>query len=200
MSWNSIWPDPTKSVAANTPKGQENTNYIETTMNNDHFWNIGTNQDGRHNAINMPKQDSDPATSTGMDGTVYLKEVSADNSRVQGFYRNTNGIYQFIPSFLSGTVTFTNATDYVTITSSISNNSYGQIYLYVDSAESASFQVGHFKAISGVLQAYSTTFDLSDINISLGNGSNASALQLKGRLNSLTAGLTYQYRIVYWGM
>jgi hypothetical protein len=156
VTWNSTSPDGSKSVKANQTPMAQNTTYTETVLNGDHFWNIGANQDGRHNAINMPKQASDPATSTGMDGTVFIKEVSATNARIEGFYRNVNGIYQFIPSFQEGTADFTSST--VQNIAVIPDNSYGQIYLFVNdgtlSARGMCF--GTFKAAGAKVQGYNS--------------------------------------------
>jgi hypothetical protein len=146
VTWNSTSPDGSKSVKANQTPMAQNTTYTETVLNGDHFWNIGANQDGRHNAINMPKQASDPATSTGMDGTVFIKEVSATNARVEGFYKNVNGIYQFIPSFQSGSETLNAST--FTVLTSVPANSYGQIYIFkLD--ENANMGFGILKRIMG---------------------------------------------------
>lgn len=53
MPWNNNWPDGTQSVKQNRPTGQQNTNYIQTEMNKDHFWNSGVNQDGHHKWAQM---------------------------------------------------------------------------------------------------------------------------------------------------
>ena len=90
MAWSSTFPDGTQSVKANQPIGQGNTTYIETTMNNDHYWNIGANENGRHKSINMKNLASDPAApSAGMDGVIYLKLA---NATAQGFFKNTRGL------------------------------------------------------------------------------------------------------------
>jgi len=48
MTWNPIWPQGATSVSQNTLPGQQNTAYTETTMNNDHYWNIGVDENGHH--------------------------------------------------------------------------------------------------------------------------------------------------------
>jgi hypothetical protein len=48
MAWNSTAPDGTKSVSANVPILQSNTDYIESTMQLDHYWNEGSTTDGHH--------------------------------------------------------------------------------------------------------------------------------------------------------
>lgn len=206
MVWNSIFPLGTVSVRSNRTIGQENVTYTETTMNNDHFWNIGANQDGRHNAINMPLQASDPATSTGMNGTMYLKTVSGTNARIQGYYRNVNGIYQFIPCFQTGTVNLTNFSDFFTVTS-VPSNSYGHIYMFksVDDKDGQNMGFGFFKSYDGKVQAYgcASAYDSDSSvrtpNIQFGNGNSADALNVKAKLNTTSTGI-YEYRIVYWGI
>jgi len=95
MPWNSTWPDGSKSVKDNEPTGTENTTYIKTTMNVDHFWDDSGNNDGRHQFVQMPQQGTaavptDPALGTGMDGAIYYKAKSAaeapDNQDVQPFF------------------------------------------------------------------------------------------------------------------
>lgn len=54
MAWSSISPNGTLSVKANNAPMAANTVYIETELNKDHFWNIGANEDGRHQFAQMP--------------------------------------------------------------------------------------------------------------------------------------------------
>ena len=100
MPWNSTWPVGSISVKANRVVGQQNTTYIETTMGNsivgtnttatrDHFWNVGTNEDGRHRFIQSPKftvggNPADPVLGTGMDGVRYIKSDGLTPARVVG--------------------------------------------------------------------------------------------------------------------
>jgi hypothetical protein len=51
MPWNPIWPNGAVSVKQNTVPGQQNTAYIETTLNNDHYWNISADEDGHHKFV-----------------------------------------------------------------------------------------------------------------------------------------------------
>lgn len=201
MVWSSVWPDGTKSVKANTPTGNANTTYIETAMNVDHFWNIGVDQDGRHKQVQMPKQASDVTLGAGMDGAVYYKEVSASNSRVQGFYRNVDGIYQFIPSFKSGSVLVNSSGSYAIVTS-VPAHSYGQIYMFTDN-DVDNMQMGFFKSGAGVVQTYSSATIFSGdssakINLKFANGGAATGLNISVRLEEASSA-TYLYRIVYWG-
>lgn len=82
MVWNTTWPDGTIAVGDNTLTGQANTTYVETTMNVDHYWNIGGDEDGHHKFVQSPKTEtggtpSDPTVATGMDGAIYLKQKTA---------------------------------------------------------------------------------------------------------------------------
>lgn len=90
MVWNSISPDGTKSVKDNTIPMQTNTNYIETTMNADHFWNIGLNEDGHHQFAQMqkittgaPPVPADPVLAAGMDLVYYCRQKTAAESVAQ---------------------------------------------------------------------------------------------------------------------
>ena len=204
MVWNATWPDGAQSVKQNTTPGQQNTTYIKTTQNNDHFWDFGTNEDGHHRKVSMENYEdtdvgapTDPTIPTGMDGVHYLKDA---NGRSEGFYRNASGIYQYIPSFLSGTVSITSTSTYATIVA-VPDDCYGHIYLFTTtSADDGQF--GFFKADGGVVQAYSmaTSFASSStaaVNLKLGNGAQASALNLRARRGEGPSA-TYAYRIVYW--
>lgn len=67
MVWNSTAPDGTKSVGQNTTILQSNTTYTETTMNLDHYWNIGANEDGRHKWMQtVATNDADTALATNV--------------------------------------------------------------------------------------------------------------------------------------
>lgn len=204
MVWNVPWPDNTKSVKQNAAPGQQNTNYIETTLQNDHFFDEGTDEDGHHKKVSMEEYSetaigapTDPTIPTGMDACLYLKDA---NGRIQGFFRNDNGIYQYIPSFLSGTASITSTSTYSTIVA-VPANCYGHIYLYTDT-DTEDGQFGFFKSGTTVVQAYSmaTVFASSstaNINLKLGNGAQASDLNLRARRGEGPSA-TYQYRVVYW--
>jgi hypothetical protein len=198
MPWNSISPNGGVSVKANETIGQQNTTYTETTLNNDHYWNIGSNEDGRHKYVNMPVQGSDPSISTGMSGILYLK---SDGSRVQGFYRNVNGIYEFIPAFLSGTHVITGSfTNMVAVPASV----YGEIYIFQTADGSTRGQAGFFKSNATVCDAWPYAQQVQSIssstpkfNVIFGNGSNASGLNIRVRVEEAAAGATWNYRITY---
>ena len=63
----------------------------------DHFWNVGANEDGRHrfiqsSAFTVGGAAENPVVGTGMDGVTYLRSDKTNTPRVQGYYRNANGI------------------------------------------------------------------------------------------------------------
>ena len=205
MVWNSTWPDGSKSVKQNTIPGQQNTTYTETTLNNDHFWNIGTDEDGHHRAINMLNYadtasgaPADAPIATGMDGVFYLKTTSG---RVQGFYQNAAGIYQYIPAFLSGTAALTSS--YTTVIN-VPDNTYGQIWIWRQ-GNNSDVSFGSFIAQSSVCQAFSAAIDLNGsstpvFNVHYGNGTAASGLNVRAKVTGNASAGTYNYRIIYWSV
>src|SRR3990167_9364010 len=85
MPWNATWPIGTNSVKANKTPGQQNTTYIETELNKDHYWNIGVNEDGHHRFVQNPISGTvavptNPTLATGMNGVYYLKNKTAIES------------------------------------------------------------------------------------------------------------------------
>ena len=116
MPWNTVAPLGTVSVKANRTILQQNTTYIETTMGNsvvgtnavttrDHFWNVGSDEDGRHRFIQSPAftvggLPVDPVVGTGMDSVAYSKlKLAAEavaQQDVQPFYRNASAIMQML--------------------------------------------------------------------------------------------------------
>lgn len=212
MPWNSNSPNGSLSVKANESKMLENTAYIETTMGNsvagtntvntrDHFWNVGSNVDGRHRfiqsqAFTVGGTATDPVIGTGMDGVIYLKTISG---RVQGFYRNTNGIFQFIPAFLTGSASLSSS--YINLVS-VPANVYGEIYMFKDTINAkTSGQAGFFKSTATVCEAWSygqrnEGGSSAVYNLRFGNGSDASGLNIRVRTDESPSG-TWQYRIFY---
>ena len=207
MPWNSLSPDGTKSVKQNTTPMLQNTAYIEASMNTDHYWNIGVDEDGHHKSVQMEDfantatgAPADAPIATGMDGCTYLRTVSASDARIQGFYRNTNGIYQFIPAFKSGSTALTGS--YATVTS-VPAHSYGEIYMFLDN-DSDNMAMGFFKSGAAVVQTYASMTQFSGsstakTNLKFGNGAEASGLNIRARVKDGSNG-TYLYRIVYWGI
>ena len=95
MTWNNPWPVGTQSVKTNLVPGQQNTDYIETYMNKDHYWDDSTNTDGHHKWMQLPQQGTpavptDPTLATGMDGVVFAKATNVLNTYqdVQPFFMN----------------------------------------------------------------------------------------------------------------
>lgn len=91
MVWNSTSPNGAVSVKQNTTPMQQNTTYTETTLNNDHFWNIGVNEDGHHKWANMvATNDADKSLqtnaslATGMDGNYFTRFKTATEATVTG--------------------------------------------------------------------------------------------------------------------
>jgi len=183
MPWNSSWPVGSQSVKANKTPGQQNTTYTETTLNNDHYWNIGGDYDGYHNSINMPAQDDDiePATVV-MDGVLYLKQVSVTNGRIEGFYTNTNGTYQFIPSFVFGDVTINSSSTFVNILE-VPANSYGDIYIWRNGTRN--MQTASFISDDEIVEAFSNRHveegTSDDYFVEFLNGDDAEDLNIKAR-------------------
>lgn len=215
MPWNSIWPTGTVSVKANRTTGNQNTSYIETTMGNsvvgtntaatrDHFWNVGANEDGRHRFMNLPKFTvgglaADPVIGTGMDGVLYIREVNSDVARVEGFYKNTQGKYQYIPSFKSGTITFVDNSTFILLTD-VPKNVYGEIYIYSNTSQH--IQQAVFVSGAIFVRAYSLrqkaegTSD--DFYLEFANNANVDLLNIKVRRTSFGApDADWDYRVTY---
>ena len=218
MPWNATFPLGSVSVKQNRTIGQQNTTYIETTMGNsvigtntvttrDHFWNVGSNEDGRHRFMQSPAftvggLPDDPVIGTGMDGVLYLKTT---NSRAEWFHRNSDGIYQAVPSFLSGTTGVISAS-YVNVVA-VPADVYGEIYMWatVDGTASQS----RFRTVRGYFRSNATTTNSWAEAVSVegtssysnglkfGNGDDASGLNIRARTSDASDGLTWNYRITY---
>ena len=218
MPWTSVSPIGSISVKANRTTMNGNTTYIETTMGNsivgtnttstrDHFWNVGSDEDGRHRFIQSPGftvggAATDPVVGTGMDGVMYLKEVNSDVARVEGFYRNAQGIYQFIPTFLSGSgVSITSTSTFSTI-ATVPSNVYGEIFMYNGTlATNISTQWGFFQSnATGVV-----TFAVKSILTSLTSSGSAlefynlleSTFDILSRRSEAPSSANWNYRITY---
>ena len=90
MPWNLNWPDGTQAVKNNRPTGQQNTAYIQTELNKDHFWNIGVDEDGHHKWAQMvATNDTNKAlptnavNATGMDLTYFTRYKTSAESTAQ---------------------------------------------------------------------------------------------------------------------
>ncbi len=213
MPWNSTAPLGSVSVKANKVIQQENTTYIETTMGNsivgtntnstrDHFWDVGSDEDGRHRFINSPAFTvggvaADPVIGTGMDTVLYPKTT---NGRVEWFHRNVNGIYQFIPSIKTGTTALTSAFSNIdTVPASV----YGIIYIWRNGTQN--MQSGTFISGGALVEAYSNRIKIQGLSsgddqwVQLGNGTDASGLNIRGKRDEDISG-TYNYKILYWAL
>jgi hypothetical protein len=215
MPWNSVSPDGSISVKANRVKMNENTTYTEVTMGNsvvgtnttstrDHFWNVGSNEDGRHRFIQSPAFTvgavaADPVIGTGMDGVQYLKSDGLTPARIEGFYRNSSGIYQHIPAFLSGSVAVNSSGTYSNVVA-VPANCYGQIFMYTTALGKFSGVTGHFRSNATIVEAWGLTQsdDSTDTNVPLkfASGTDAVDLNLKARRSDAGAA-TWNYRITY---
>jgi hypothetical protein len=220
MPWNSTYPLGSVSVSANRTIGQQNTNYTEVTLGNsiigtnnnttrDHFWNVGTNEDGRHRFINSPAftvglVPADPVVGAGMDAVLYLKIT---NGRPEWFHRNNivgSSIYQATPSYLTGTVSITSAAVFSNITT-IPANVYGEIYIYkiTNNATAknslANIQYGTFLSNNNTVHAFSSRIKIEDTSndylLELAN-KETTDLNIRVRLNAGPSG-TWNYRITY---
>ena len=106
-AWHTNAPDGTKSVKANNTIIQDNTDYIKTEQNKDHFWDIGGTKDGHHKFAQMPKyEDGAPATPTsptlvGAADLAYFARLktaieSTVQQDVQPYVRNAGMIMQLL--------------------------------------------------------------------------------------------------------
>lgn len=214
MPWNTTAPLGSVSVKANRILLQQNTTYIETTMGNsvlgtntvttrDHFWNVGANEDGRHRFIQSPAftvgaVPTDPVIGTGMDGVRYLKTVSG---RVQGFYRNAQGIYQYIPAYITGTVNINGVNNWLNL-SAIPANCYGQIFMFQNS-DPAWCQTGIFSSSGVEVRGFSNRIVQDGTSnsyfVELRNNAAASLILQAARGNSGGAfDGVWTYYITYW--
>lgn len=222
MPWNTNWPLGTASVRANRTTGNQNTTYIKTTMGGDavgtnaattrdHFWDVSGTIDGYHRHVKMPKFTvggvlADPIIAgSDADGIIYYREVNADVGRVEGFYRNTQGIYQFIPSFLSSTHAVTNSfTDMV----AVPINVYGEIFMCLDAGTAGQYSAacGFFKSNATKVDAWAlaqnttlggTGGDDTKFALIFANDATSNNLNIKVRRGQFGSDATWKYRITY---
>lgn len=211
MPWNSTFPLGTVSVKANRTIGQQNVSYIETTMGNsvvgtnttttrDHFWDVGSDEDGRHRFMQSPAftvggMAADPVIGTGMDAVEYVKVT---NGRAERFHRNAQGIYQHVPSFLSGSVVV--AASYGNVVA-VPASVYGEIFMYTTILGKRSVVTGFFRSNGATVESWalvnSAEGDDTTTALKFGNGSDASGLNIRARAEDATAGQTWNYRITY---
>lgn len=214
MPWNSTSPNGSISVKANRPFQQQNTTYIETTMGNDpigtntvsmkdHFWNVGSDEDGHHRMVASPAftlggTPADPVIPTGMDSVSYSKTV---NGTVQRFFRNAQGIYQDVPAILTGTVPIptTSFTNIVAVPANV----YGEIFMWALNGGAGSnlvTQVGNFVTDSGQCYSFGLSNDPATVQLSFdGNSLQSTNLLIRARRVEAN-NTTWNYRITYRAM
>ncbi len=218
MVWNSNTPLGNTSVKSNRTRFTGNFTYISTTMGDsivgtntvttrDHFWNVGSNEDGRHRFIQSPAftvgaTATNPVIGTGMDGVFYLKTVK---NRAEWFHRNAAGIFQVTPGYKTGTVSAITSS-YVTV-DSVPINVYGEIFMYATVTGTASQE--RFRTITGFFRSNGTTVNSWALansvegtssyanGLKFGNGADASGLNIRVRLGDATSGLDWTYIITY---
>jgi len=104
-AWNTTFPDGSKSVKSNKTIGQQNTTYTKTTLNVDHQWHVGTDEDGHHKFAQMAGYETggtpdDPTLATGMDLVYFAKLKTAAEAvaqqDVQPFARVSTNIMQLL--------------------------------------------------------------------------------------------------------
>lgn len=211
MVWNSTWPVGSVSVKANRITGQQNTTYIETTLGKsvvgtnavdtrDHFWDVGSDEDGRHRFIQsvgftVGGLADDPVIGTGMDSVIYCKET---NSAFEWFRRNATGIYQFIPNVLTGDVVINGSYGNVV---AVPNNVYGEIYIYTTALGKRSAQLGQFRSLTNIVETWmiTQTDDSTDTNVPLkgASGTDATTLDIRLRTSDAANGQTWHYIVTY---
>lgn len=212
MPWNAIWPVGTSSVKNNRLTGADNTVYIKTTMGGDpigtsnltvrdHFWDVGGDVDGRHRFVQSPPftvgtLPADPTIGNGMAGVLYLKTVLG---RVQGFYRNAQGVYQYLPAFLSGTVAV-NTTSFIDVVA-VPANCYGQVAMYTTALGIYSGVTAHFRSNGTIVETWGLAQTdegaTSSAPLKFASGpDDATTLFIRARRRDAGAA-TWNYRITY---
>lgn len=212
MPWNATWPLGAQSVKANRNPGQQNTAYIKATMGGtaigintnstrDHFWDIGSDEDGRHRFINSPAftvggNPADPVGGSGMDAVLYLKQT---NAQFQWFTKAVGSglVYQVSPNTISGTVVLSGSYANVSV---VPANVYGDIVLWT-TAGRHSAQNGFFRSNASKVEAWANYLgpesEGSSLNLKLGNGSDSPNFNIRARTQEASSGQVWQYRITY---
>lgn len=229
MTWNSTVPIGTQSVKQNRPVIQQNFSYIETNMGNsavgtntnttrDHFWDVGTNEDGRHRFIQsmgftVGGTPTDPVVGTGMDGVIYFKEV---NGTVQAYFKNTtgglnDGIFQFVPGYLFGSVNVPSSNTYNNV-AAVPDETWGEIVMFLSAAEiggnnntaRSSMAQGFFHSTGGRVHCWSISNLRQGVSpadsaaaLKFANGSDSVDLNIKVRAQEAPTGKNWSYRIMW---
>ncbi len=74
MSWNSTWPVGTLSVKTNSPTGRQNTNYIKTALQVNHFFDEANL--GKHKKLTLVALAADPTPAADSAVILYSKNVT----------------------------------------------------------------------------------------------------------------------------
>lgn len=159
---------------------ENNTNFtrLKAIISGDHVFNdTAAENDGIHNQVTLVNRDSPSALVAGANSMFYGR-TATDNVNELWFYDNVSA-RQLNWRELSGIVTITSSSTYVTILS-IPNAAYGYIYL----TKGVMAQGGTFVSNGGVVNGYSYAEKYEDTTgagqiLRLGNGANASVLNLR---------------------
>lgn len=162
MVWRTTFPDGSKSVKANESIGQDNTTYIKTTMQLDHFWDESAS-DGYHRKVSYPASNTDLTVGVGMAGSHYIRRISADAPTQEVFYRKSTGeIYQVTPTVLTGTKA---TNDSYSNLVAVPKNVYGDIFMYKNAAGTIGLvQAGTFYSDASYVYAYATRSRIDGTN------------------------------------
>lgn len=77
MPWNNPVINGSNSVSSNKTPLNQNSAYIETTMQVDHFWDNGnSNYDGHHDVVESISQSGTPTLSTDMTSAIWAKDIA----------------------------------------------------------------------------------------------------------------------------
>ena len=212
MTWHTTAPIGNIFVKANRTILQDNFTYTEVNMGNeivgtngvetrDHFWNVSGDENGHHRFIKsigftVGGNPEDPVIGTGMQTVLYAKTT---NTRVEWFHRNAENIYQFIPSFKTGTVIV--GAGYTTVVT-IPENVYGEVMMWTTATGRYSAVWGFFRSDGTTVEGWSVIANSQGSGndrsaLKLGNGSEADVLNLRARPDAASSGLTWNYRITY---
>lgn len=197
MTWNTLWPDGSKTVKANETPGQQNTTYIKTTMQEDHYWDEDGTKDGRHKKVEMDTQSADPGLTGSMTGVLYLKDVA--DGRPQVFYDNGTVVYQATPVLLKGTHVVSSSYSNLV---AVPDDTYGEIFMFITGSNGKTFfQAGGFRATNGKCEAWPyrqrNQNNTSAYNLAFGNGSAGTSLNIRVKTDAASSGKTWAYRVTY---
>jgi len=103
MPWNNPVINGSNSVSSNKTPLNQNSAYIETTQQVDHFWDNGnSNYDGHHDVIESISQSGTPTLSTDMTSAMWSKDIAQParaTDLTEPYYRGKFGGSTFISQF-----------------------------------------------------------------------------------------------------